>query len=537
MRLSLVPALSSLLPLVYSATPPTVEIRNGTILGVLNTTRSVEKFLGIPYAEPPVGTLRLAQSIPLKSPFGTLNASAYGPACYNSLNVGNPSEDCLTLNIWRPAGETSSNASLPVLVWLYGGGLVAGYAADPKFEGTNLTANSAAVGKPIIIVTLNYRLGPFGFLNGKEMAELGLLNLGMLDQRRAFHWIQENIGAFGGDPKKVTLAGESAGAVSIYSHMMAYGGRDDALFHGAILESGGAFPLTGPDTPAFQASFNALITNTTCASTLNGTAAEKLDCIRGLDVPTLRASVGKSTGQSIDGDFTRTSLINALHSGAYAHIPTIVGTNTDEGTTSAPTNVSTLSDLLGPVSDGYFRPRKLPNTTASTLISKYSTNPRLGCPYNTGETRFSGGALDKMACSIFGDIVQIAPARMIAHVLTRSGVPVWRYRFNQLPPGGEMTGKGIGTAVEQQYVFSNVVNATAWDGNVAFQMGALWASFAHDMDPNGVVAEVGLPKWPTYGKDANSIVLSGFGSSIEQDTYRGDAIQYIIDKVLPDGAA
>ncbi|KAF5014884.1 hypothetical protein F66182_13976, partial [Fusarium sp. NRRL 66182] len=124
--------------------------------------------------------------------------------------------------------------------------------ADPRFEGTNLVRISTEINKPVIFVSVNYRLGPLGFLNGKQMYDLGLLNLGMLDQRLALHWIQENIKAFGGDPRKVTLAGESAGAVSIYSHMMAYGGRDDGLFRGAIMESGGAFPLTGPDTPAFQ---------------------------------------------------------------------------------------------------------------------------------------------------------------------------------------------------------------------------------------------------------------------------------------------
>lgn len=268
---------------------------------------------------------------------------------------------------------------------------------------------------------------------------------------------------------------------------MAYGGRNDHLFRGAILQSGGAFPLTRPDTPAFQSTFDSLITNTTCSTFANGTATEKLKCIRGLPVDEFRAKVGRSTGQSIDGDFSRTSIQRALPAGKYIHVPTIVGANTDEGTNSAPKGINTTDELFSPVADGFFRPQKLPNVTVSTLISMYPTDPRLGCPYNTGITKFSSGTLDKMACSIFGDIVQIGPARMIARTLARDGVPVYRYRFNHLPSGTSSVGRGIGTGVEQAYVFSNLVPAQPWDGNLAYQMSALWAAFAHDLDPNAVV--------------------------------------------------
>ena len=289
------------------------------------------------------------------------------------------------------------------------------------------------------------------------------------------------------EPLRHQLTPPSAGAVSIYSHMMAYGGRNDHLFRAAILQSGGAFPLTRPDTPAFQTTFDSLITNTTCSTFANATATEKLNCIRTLPVDVFRANAGRSTGQSIDGDFTRTSIQRALPAGAYIHVPTIVGANTDEGTNSAPKGINTTAQLFAPVADGFFRPRKLPNATVATLISLYSTNPRLGCPYNTGSAKFSSGALDKMACSIFGDIVQVGPARMIAETLARDGVPVYRYRFNHLPSNASSVGRGIGTGVEQAYVFSNVGEGQAWDRNMGYQMAALWATFAHDLDPNGVV--------------------------------------------------
>lgn len=154
--------------------------------------------------------------------------------------------------------------------------------------------------------------------------------------------------------------------MSIYSHMMAYGGRDAGLFRGAILQSGGAFPLTAPNTTAFQSTFDSLITNTTCNPFVNSSAAEKLDCIRSLPLEVFRANVGPSTGQSIAGDFARTSIQRALPAGQYVKVATIVGcmstqhstfltyiddllANTDEGTTSAPTRVNTTQDLVDPV--------------------------------------------------------------------------------------------------------------------------------------------------------------------------------------------
>lgn len=147
---------------------------------------------------------------------------------------------------------------------------------------------------------------------------------------------------------------------------MAYGGRDDGLFRGAILQSGGAFPLTAPNTTAFQSTFDSLITNTTCSTLANSSAADKLDCIRSLPLDVFRASVGPSTGQSIDGDFARTSIQRALPAGEYVKVATIVGcmrmvlsqvrnradnalANTDEGTTSAPTGVNSTEELLDPV--------------------------------------------------------------------------------------------------------------------------------------------------------------------------------------------
>ncbi|KAL2788973.1 Alpha/Beta hydrolase protein [Aspergillus keveii] len=539
----------------HQSSTATVRIRNGTVVGVNDDSNEVQRFLGIPYAQPPFNTLRLQQARPLNASFGTLHADSFGPACYGPELDSNPnsSEDCLTLNIWRPSGQHEEGDMKPVLVWFYGGGLRNGYTEDPRFEGTNMVRISSEIKKEIVLVSVNYRLGPLGFLNGQQMADLSLLNLGMLDQRLALHWVQENIAAFGGDPTKVTLFGESAGAVSIYSHMMAYGGRDDKVFRAGILQSGGAFPLEHPNTTAFQETFDSLIEDTSCSSFTNAPAEEQLECIRQLPIETFLSSVGPNTGQSIDGSFSQTSIQFALPAGKYVKVPTIVGTNTDEGTTSAPTGINATDQLSIPLADGYFRPKPLPNSTVSKLLSLYPNDPRQGCPYNTGTIPLTGGTLDKKACSIFGDIVQIGPARLIAKWLTkhnnnnnhdprnsnnrRNSAPVYRYRFNHLPHDVDSSNitRGITTGIEQRYVFSNLIPDHPWDRALAYDMSAAWVSFAFDLNPNWG-GESALPLWPEYGSEGKSMVFSGYGSGIEEDNYRAEGVEFIMDKVIPYGA-
>jgi carboxylesterase type B len=140
--------------------------------------------------------------------------------------------------------------------------------------------------------------------------------------------------------------------------------------------------------------------------------------------------------------------------------------------------------LISPQVAGYFRPQPLPNDTVSTLISLYPTAPELGCPYNTGNIKLSSGALDKQACSIFGDLVQVGPARMIATALANDGVPTYRYRFNQLSYNVSSVAKGITTGAEEIYVFSNLIPNIPWDQTLAYEMTSAWVSFAHDLNPN-----------------------------------------------------
>jgi len=146
-------------------------------------------------------------------------------------------EDCLYLNVVRPAGYESGK--LPVAFWIHGGGFYQGGGVDQRYNVSFMVQNSVNIGKPVIAVTINYRLSAWGFLSGsEELVDAGTLNLGLRDQRLALQWVQENIEAFGGDPDQVTIFGESAGAASVGFHLTAYSGRDDKLFRGAIMQSG-----------------------------------------------------------------------------------------------------------------------------------------------------------------------------------------------------------------------------------------------------------------------------------------------------------
>jgi cholinesterase len=147
--------------------------------------------------------------------------------------------DCLTLDIVRPSGARPDH-KLPVFLWIYGGGFDAGGSADPRYNTSYLVNASVAIQKPIIAVSINYRVGGWGFLASKEVSATGVSNIGLYDQRLALKWIQENIHAFGGDPEKVTISGESAGGFSVGYHLTGFDGDNEGLFRAVILESGNA---------------------------------------------------------------------------------------------------------------------------------------------------------------------------------------------------------------------------------------------------------------------------------------------------------
>lgn len=312
---------------------PTVFIRNGTIIGRNVKTLNQDLFLGIPFAQPPTGNLRFNAPQPANETWATpLNASTYGGHCINYL-LSLPfdpsdmatrypqSEDCLTINVVRPEG-TKSNAGLPMLAYIYGGNFQQGGSSDDRYNVSALVKKSVQIGRPSIVVSMNCRLQGWGILAGNDVSKQGLLNLGIQDQRLALQWIRDNINAFGGDRRRVTIQGESAGAASVGFHLLANGGRDDGLFSAAICQSGGPYYF-GSFTPAAlgERPYESVLKATNCTNT-----HDKLECLRAAPFESLNMAFTDLSflpviDETLIPEYTSTALAN----GRFVKVPLLIG--------------------------------------------------------------------------------------------------------------------------------------------------------------------------------------------------------------------
>jgi carboxylesterase type B len=496
----------ALLAVVHSciaADLPTVTTLNGTYTGVYSDLYDQDFFLGIPYSQPPVGDLRFRQAQSLNSTWtGTRNATEYSPECigYGSDQwvLGNIiSEDCLTLNVIRPAGASPAS-KLPVGVWIYGGGQVQGGNRDPRYNLSFIVQQSVYSRSPFIGVSINYRLQAWGYLFGKEVMEAGSANMGIRDQRLALHWIQENIVAFGGDPSKVTIWGESAGASGVGMQLVAYGGRDDKLFRGAIAESGGPTGGRAYLTPTqWQPYYDRIVNATNCSS-----SADSLSCLR--TIPTLTLSsilnssvtTGASWGPNIDGDFLQDSGTTQVLQGRFVKVPFLIGRNHDEGTMFATKGINTTEQFLAAITA-----QGPSNATALTLAALYPDIPSIGIPATLSgrppPSQASLGAQWKRAAAYAGDLQQHAPRRLITQSWAKYNATAYSYHFNVFTNGFDST-IGVTHFTEVAFVFANTmgngyINVVASDPfagkpesykQVARMMSRMWASFIVDLDPN-----------------------------------------------------
>ncbi|KAI1124764.1 alpha/beta-hydrolase [Nemania abortiva] len=529
--------LLSNLTAALSLKTPTAKTVNGTYEGLYLSDWKQDAFLGMPYAQPPVGQLRYRRPLPVNESFTEVRkATQYGYSCMQYGSNFNISEDCLTINVVRPAEEPRE--PLPVLVWIYGGGLSVGSTADPQYNLSGIVQVSQDIGQPVIAVSMNYRLAQWGFFQTAQVLAEGSSNAGLLDQRLALHWIQENIAAFGGDSSKVVLWGESAGAQSIAYHLFAYDGRDDSLFRGAILESGGP---TGAQVESLTW-YSGAIENLTRTVGCWG-AADQLACLRGVDSATLFAAHPSVVWNPLlDGEFLTGYPSQLMPAGKYVKVPLLIGANTDEGFAVSGT-LNTEEDIFNAIFS--WRSYALTPPTVRRLLELYPDDPCHEPPYAiTNCTRNAAkGLMWRRATAIGADLVMISGRRRMAELYSGAGgVPVYSYRFDQRPWNGPEW-DGVKHFVNVAFSFQNISGllgpSPQYDSHLklARAIGQAYVGFVNHLDPNkgttknssGKVQAEALPHWPVYDlKRPMNMVLNATRNWVEDDTWRKEGIEFMM---------
>ncbi len=490
-RFSSASLIRALLVVVISATSaitlaqsPYITTESGVISGVSEGGLSVYK--GVPFAAPPVGDLRWRSPVPVAHWTGTRKADAFAPACMQT-GVSMPgetppavSEDCLYLNIWTPA---KAQERLPVIVWIYGGGFINGSASMPLYWGDRLAH------KGVIVVTIAYRLGPLGFLAHpdltRESPHHSSGNYGLMDQIAALEWIQRNIAAFGGDPKKVTIAGQSSGGMSV-SILMA-SPRAKGLFQRAIGESGGLFEPTQLAPKYLLA--NAERDGEKFAASLN---APSLQDLRRLPASQLTGNAGGIVHPVIEPYVLPVSPYEAFTTGQQNDVPLLLGSNADEA--RALVDVSQVKAA----------------TFASDLEHSFGTLPPpliAAYPYTTDQEAKQARLSLERDLRFGWDMW--AWARLQAGTGKSS---VYYYSFRQqppFPPGSVYEGWGASHYAELWYVFDHLDQEpwrwSAADRKVADEISSYWVNFAKSGNPNGP----GLPPWPAFANADSKVLYLG----------------------------
>ncbi|KAL2157253.1 hypothetical protein VTH06DRAFT_6293 [Thermothelomyces fergusii] len=534
---------------------PTVTIASGSIVGV--NRLSTEAFNGIPFAEPPVGPLRLKPPVRLNSSLGVFDASGIAPACpqffadsdsneflpkvidfvtdlpffQRALKI---SEDCLTVNVIRPKG-TKAGDNLPVLFWIYGGGFELGWSS--MYDGGPLVMNAINVGKPFVFVAVNYRVGGFGFMPGKEILADGSANLGHLDQRMALEWVADNIAAFGGDPNKVTIWGESAGAISVFNQMALYDGdntyKGKPLFRGAIMNSGSIIPADPVDCPKGQAVYDQVVAKAGCAG-----ASDTLACLRELpydkflsaanSVPAILSynSVALSYLPRPDGKLITKSPDVLVKERKYAAVPMIIGDQEDEGTLFAlfQSNVTNTDKLVNYLGGLFFHGATTEQIEG--LVNTYPTSILAGSPFRSGIFNEIYPGFKRLA-AILGDLVFTLTRRVFLETATavNPDVPAWSY-LASYDEGTPILGTFHGSDLLQ--VFYGILPNYA-----SRSIQSYYANFVYNLDPNdasgGTSAKSKVAEtWPRWTPNERKLInFFSNRSGFLNDDFRSESANYI----------
>ncbi|MDP9045381.1 MAG: carboxylesterase family protein [Pseudomonadota bacterium] len=441
------------------------------------------RFLGIPYAAPPVGPLRWQAPAAAAAWTNVRDGSVFGPHCAQvggSFGTASSAEDCLYLNVFTP---TSGPGPFPVMVWIHGGALVSGESDD--YDPSALVANGVAV------VTLNYRLGPLGFLSHAALsAEAGGAsgNYGLMDQQAALRWVKTNIAAFGGDPANVTVFGESAGGLSTFSQIVSP--LAAGLFQKAIVESG-SYNLTPPTLATAQTWGANFATGAGCTD-------QSAACLRALPVATVLANaaalqVSGSTAPTVDGKVLTKTLVDAFASGSFNKVAVIAGTNQHEYSLLS---AVTIDVALGHPVTAAMYPAEVNGIFGASLGGAVQALYPLSSALTPAQT------LD----DALTDGVFTCNSRKAAGLIAAAGSTVYAYEFAdpnapmvfKIPPRPE--GYGAYHAAEIQYVFPGTYVVyfgapfTAAQSTLSSQMVGYWTQFAKTGNPNAA----GTSTWPAY---------------------------------------
>ncbi|RDW85951.1 hypothetical protein BP5796_04276 [Coleophoma crateriformis] len=486
---------------------PSVTVLNTKFVG--NLSDGVESFYGIPYAQPPIGPLRLRRPQPIIDGYAsrTMQATATPTACAQLDNFFPPTFGFDT-------------------------------GATQQYEGAVLIKKSIDMEHPILFVAVNYRVGAFGFLAGKEVQAEGVSNLGFYDQRLGLQWVQDNIAAFGGDPEKVTISGESAGGVSAFSHTLINGGDNlydgRPLFRGAILGSNSLVPADEVNGTQAQAIYDMVIREVGCTSSSN-----TLHCLRNVPFEQLRAAAN-----TIPNIFTYSSLAIpflprpdptdsffpvspelALRAGNYTRIPIISGNEEDEATrfSTVQTNLTTTAQLVDYMQIIF---KHSSQSLRQGLVDGYSNNTAAGSPFGTG-AKFSLYPQYKRLAAILGDSIFTLRRREHLSIVADTG-SVWSY-LDTHRQGQSSLGTYHTSDIEVLFDTKPFVNGS-FGPLPADTFLSFFVSFTNYLDPNAIDSSKQLIQWPRYTKqDPVLLNISASSNTLIQDDFRASNAKYLSD--------
>ncbi len=475
---------------------------SGQVSGVPGRDSSITVFKGIPFAAPPVGELRWKAPQASTAWQGVRTADQFGNTCPQLMrNTASGSEDCLFLNVWT--GANSAKEKRPVFVWIHGGRFIFGAGSQPLFDGEGLAR------KGVIVVTFNYRLGVFGFLATPELTQESghnaSGNYGLLDQIAALQWVSRNIAAFGGDPNRVTIAGQSAGAGSVLQLVNSPLTR--GLFRGAIAESGARY-ANDPDISGLATSYRLL--NGAEADGVKYAEAHGAHSLKELRALTMeQLLVGNNANDEaysgkpppplfrpvVDGWVIAKNYRESMASGSVNRIPVITGNNLDESGASPQPNIK-LADYQNTAKQKY-------GTLAEEFLKLYpaATDAEAGQATNAAARDSS-----RVSTFLWG-----------AEWSKTTRRPAYLYFWTHAPPGPDRDRRGAYHESEINYIFNNLyATDRPWaddDYRIAEIMSSYWANFTISGDPNGKQ----LVTWPVA--DAKSPIVMRLGNGAGGDGF------------------